>query len=155
VIEQDGATRLLESPGVRAWNLMTEIWKSVKPWAEKVATSFGLTPQQLISMKIMGEYGTMTMSELAQRLGCDASNVTSLVDKLETRGLVERRASEHDRRVKSLVMTRPGSRCISRRTNASISRRRRSGISPPKIRKRSMRFSSAPSNRSGLARSAL
>ncbi len=108
MIEQDGATRLLESPGVRAWNLMTEIWKSVKPWAEKVATSFGLTPQQLIAMKIMGEYGTMTMSELAQHLGCDASNVTSLVDKLETRGLVERRASEHDRRVKSLVMTPAG-----------------------------------------------
>jgi MarR family transcriptional regulator, organic hydroperoxide resistance regulator len=48
------------------------------------------------------------MSALAERLFCDASNVTGLVDRLEARGLVERRSSEHDRRVKALTLTPAG-----------------------------------------------
>jgi DNA-binding MarR family transcriptional regulator len=75
---------------------------------EEVAASFSLSPQQMIAIKMMGEYGTMAMSELAGHLGCDASNVTSIVDKLETRGLVERRSAERDRRVKSLLLTPEG-----------------------------------------------
>jgi DNA-binding MarR family transcriptional regulator len=48
------------------------------------------------------------MSELAMALRCDNSNVTGIVDRLEDRGLVERRAAEHDRRVKMLLMTPRG-----------------------------------------------
>jgi DNA-binding MarR family transcriptional regulator len=54
------------------------------------------------------------MSELATSLGCDASNVTAIVDKLESRGLVERRAADRDRRVKALVMTDAGVRLRER-----------------------------------------
>ncbi len=101
-------TGVPESPGVRAWDLMTQVWKTCKPYIEEVAASVSMSPQQLIALKMMGEHGTMAMSELAVHLGCDASNVTSIVDKLETRGAVERRSAEHDRRVKSIVVTAAG-----------------------------------------------
>ena len=39
---------------------------------------------------------------------CDNSNVTGIVDRLEAHGLVERRPAEHDRRVKTLVLTDKG-----------------------------------------------
>ena len=45
------------------------------------------------------------MSELANALFCDNSNVTGIVDRLEERGLVRREAAEGDRRVKLLVLT--------------------------------------------------
>jgi DNA-binding MarR family transcriptional regulator len=48
------------------------------------------------------------MSELAIALRCDNSNVTGIVDRLEDRGLVERRPGEHDRRVKMLMITERG-----------------------------------------------
>jgi DNA-binding MarR family transcriptional regulator len=48
------------------------------------------------------------MRELAQALACDNSNVTGIVDRLEVRGLVERRAAPHDRRVKMLYVTPEG-----------------------------------------------
>jgi len=50
----------------------------------------------------------LPMRELAQRLCCDASNVTGIVDHLEARGLVERRVAPDDRRVKHLVLTDAG-----------------------------------------------
>jgi DNA-binding MarR family transcriptional regulator len=39
---------------------------------------------------------------------CDNSNVTGIVDRLEAHGLVERRPSDHDRRIKTLVVTAKG-----------------------------------------------
>jgi DNA-binding MarR family transcriptional regulator len=93
---------------------MSEIWKSCKPYIEEIAADCAMTPQQLIALKMLGKNGPMAMSELAVHLGCDASNVTSIVDKLETRRLVERRSSEQDRRVKSLVLTDAGSELFDR-----------------------------------------
>ena len=96
------------SAGARAWELMYEIFKASKPYMDTVASAFELTPQQLFALKNLNVERAMTMSELASTLGCDASNVTSIVDRLESRGLVERHSSEHDRRVKALVITTAG-----------------------------------------------
>jgi DNA-binding MarR family transcriptional regulator len=48
--------------------------------------------------------------ELAETLSCHASNVTGLVDRLESRGLLRRRPAPADRRVKVLVLTPTGLR---------------------------------------------
>ncbi len=48
------------------------------------------------------------MSELASQMHCDNSNITGIIDRLEDRGLVQRRAAEHDRRVKHLLLTERG-----------------------------------------------
>jgi DNA-binding MarR family transcriptional regulator len=50
------------------------------------------------------------MSTLAEALVCDASNVTGIVDKLESRGLIARQGTDHDRRVKQLAVTEQGRR---------------------------------------------
>ena len=48
----------------------------------------------------------LPMGVLAEILQCDASNITGVVDGLESRGLVERRVSTKDRRIKHLTLTR-------------------------------------------------
>ena len=48
------------------------------------------------------------MRDLAGRLHCDPSNVTFLADRLEERGLVERRPDPSDRRVKLLALSPAG-----------------------------------------------
>ena len=50
------------------------------------------------------------MRKLAQQLDYDASNLTTLVDKLAAHGALERRADPADRRVKALVLTAEGQR---------------------------------------------
>lgn len=50
----------------------------------------------------------LSRRELAQRLNCDPSNVTFLVDRLEDRGLVQRAVDPHDRRVKAVSLTEAG-----------------------------------------------
>jgi DNA-binding MarR family transcriptional regulator len=77
-------------------------------YAARVA-EFDLTPTQAHLMRELAP-GPSPMGELADRLACDASNVTGLTDRLETRGLVERRASPGDRRVKVIALTGEGER---------------------------------------------
>ncbi|MBC7299981.1 MAG: MarR family transcriptional regulator [Nocardia sp.] len=54
--------------------------------------------------------GPVAMRALAETLGCDASNVTGIINRLEKRGLVRREASAADRRVTTLVITAEGER---------------------------------------------
>lgn len=48
------------------------------------------------------------MGELADELGCDASNITQIVTRLEARDLVERHAHPDDRRSRQLTRTAAG-----------------------------------------------
>ncbi|MEE1802729.1 MULTISPECIES: MarR family transcriptional regulator [unclassified Streptomyces] len=50
----------------------------------------------------------MPMRRIAQNLKCEPSNVTGIVDRLEARGLVERRPDPADRRVKLAAPTEKG-----------------------------------------------
>jgi MarR family transcriptional regulator, organic hydroperoxide resistance regulator len=52
--------------------------------------------------------GSMSMRELAARLGGHASNATGLADRLAARGLVERHEDAADRRVKRVGLTSAG-----------------------------------------------
>jgi DNA-binding MarR family transcriptional regulator len=74
-----------------------------------VAADFDLTPQQAVTLHQLPDEGR-PMRELAMVLRCDASNITGIGDRLEAAGLVERRTSETDRRVKALAPTEQGRR---------------------------------------------
>jgi DNA-binding MarR family transcriptional regulator len=61
----------------------------------------------------------LSRRELAQRLHCDPSNVTFLVDRLEEKGLVKRAVDAHDRRVKAISLTAAGATVRKRLVAAS------------------------------------
>src|SRR5215207_3524087 len=96
-------------PGSQAWSLMHWLMVTNKQRLFALAQEFDLAPQQMIALRMLGS-GPRKMSELAQALFCDNSNVTGIVDRLEERGLVRREAAEGDRRVKLLVLTKEGER---------------------------------------------
>lgn len=72
------------------------------------AAEFDLSPPQAHALMHMGTPHVRSMGDLAETMHCDASNVTGIIDRLEERGLVERRPGDRDRRVKTLVMTAAG-----------------------------------------------
>ena len=70
------------------------------------SAEFDLSPQLAKAFQALRE--PLSMGELAEHLYCDASNVTGIVDKLEGRGLVERKPDPNDRQAKRLVLTPQG-----------------------------------------------
>ncbi len=97
-----------ESLAADVWMLYWELFMTNKSHMHELSASFDLTPQQAWALRQLAVDRPLVMSELADALGCDASNVTAIADRLEGRGLVERRSSEQDRRVKALVLTPAG-----------------------------------------------
>ncbi|WP_104819833.1 MarR family winged helix-turn-helix transcriptional regulator [Kitasatospora sp. MMS16-BH015] len=74
------------------------------------AARHGLTSSQAKALKAVQE--PVPMRALAGRLGCDASNVTGIVDRLESLGLAGREAAAADRRVKIVTITPAGARTL-------------------------------------------
>jgi DNA-binding MarR family transcriptional regulator len=91
-----------------AWGLFWRIFTADKPRRMATLNELGLAPMQSTALMQLRPGEPMPMSALANALMCDNSNVTGIVDRLEAQGLVERRPSEHDRRVKTLVVTPKG-----------------------------------------------
>jgi DNA-binding MarR family transcriptional regulator len=93
--------------GSEAWSLMHWLMVTNKQRMFSMAQEFELAPQQMIALRMLAA-GPRKMSELANALFCDNSNVTGIVDRLEERGLLRRESAEGDRRVKLLVLTKEG-----------------------------------------------
>ena len=85
---------------------LTGLVKLVGGVAQGIAAEFDIAPHDLLAMFKLDD--VMSMKELAQHMGCDASFVTSVADTLERRGFARRAPSQRDRRVKNLVLTEEG-----------------------------------------------
>ena len=92
------------------WRMMTELAVERKSSFPAVAASHGLNPGALHALLSLEEGEPKSMSALAVAWRCDASNVTWLVDRLEEKGLAERRAHPTDRRVRTVALTRKGAK---------------------------------------------
>ena len=76
---------------------------------EDAAAEHSLTGAQARLLSLLS-LEPLPMRKLAQKLKCEPSNVTGIVDRLESRGLVERRPDPADRRVKLAAATQEGRR---------------------------------------------
>lgn len=74
---------------------------------EEAAAEHALTGAQARLLSLLS-LEPLPMRRLAQKLKCEPSNVTGIVDRLEVRGLVERRPDPADRRVKLAAVTEEG-----------------------------------------------
>ncbi len=75
---------------------------------QSVAAEFGISPIQVKTLFEIDPEREHMMSEVAQAAHCEPSNLTGIIDKLEARGLVERRGAKGDRRIKMVSLTREG-----------------------------------------------
>lgn len=98
------------SQACEAWQLLLRLFFTQRVDLPVLAAEFQLSPVQCHVLRLMQPDQPIPMRRLAEALACDASNVTGLVDRLESRGLVCRKPSADDRRVKVLELTPAGAR---------------------------------------------
>ncbi len=98
--------------------LVVELNRTFMDSFDTELSKLNLTLPQAMLLHQLGE--ALPMSGAAGKLHCDPSNVTGIVDRLETRGLIVRQHLTRDRRVKHLVLTAEGRR-LKRRVDAILS----------------------------------
>ena len=97
-------------PESDAWQLLVRLFFTQRANLPPLAADLQLSPAQCHVLHLIEPDQPIPMGRLAETLACDASNVTGLIDRLESRGLVRRCPSDADRRVKVLVLTPTGCR---------------------------------------------
>ena len=93
-----------------AWRMLVRFFFAQRAHIPTLAADLELSPAQCHVLHLIEPGKAVAMGHVAERLACDASNVTGLIDRLESRGLVRRRPSDRDRRIKVLQLTPAGLR---------------------------------------------
>ena len=92
---------------------LRQIIRSVDLHSQKLKRSIGLTGPQLIILKELLDNGEMTPGQLSSAVNLSQATITSIIDRLENRGLVIRTRSNQDRRKVYLSLTDGGKEALS------------------------------------------
>jgi DNA-binding MarR family transcriptional regulator len=90
------------------WRRMFDFFLVTSGQRQRILAQLDLTPNDSRALHTLDPRVGRTMRSLADEWACDASNATWIVDRLESRGLAERREKPGDRRVKLVVLTPAG-----------------------------------------------
>jgi len=111
----------MKRPAKNKSKIAAEIWRRLFDYfisssnhRGRVLGRYGLTPNDSRALHALDRREGLTMRSLADAWACDASNATWIIDRLEARGLAERRSKPGDRRVKLVVLTAAGERMVKR-----------------------------------------
>ncbi|OYN96829.1 MarR family winged helix-turn-helix transcriptional regulator [Enemella evansiae] len=94
---------------VELCGLVARLNQRLDSHVRRVADRLGITSSQTIALRELSE--AMTLTELAERMSCEASNAGYVIDRMAEQGLVTREPHPGDRRRKLLELTAAGQRC--------------------------------------------
>ncbi len=112
-------------PEIEAYSLLRQINSMLEIFNRYDLRGADLTVPQFAILNHATQEG-VPLSEISTRMLCDNSNLTGIVDRLISKGLVERRPDPQDRRVSLICLTQAGTeklRSIRPHYHASVSRR--------------------------------
>jgi DNA-binding MarR family transcriptional regulator len=76
--------------------------------SKRLARQTNLSTSQLLVLELLADGAAQTVGGIADRVGLAQATATSLVDRLEERGLVSRRRGDSDRRQVNVMLTAAG-----------------------------------------------
>src|SRR6187397_402714 len=89
----------IDSPNRRRLPLLLRrAWYGLNQAFRRRIAHLGFTPDQFTVMRTLLEHEGITQRELAQAMSSDPNTVASLLERMETNGLVQRDPHERDRR---------------------------------------------------------
>ena len=90
------------------------ILRSTELYGRELARAAGLTAVQIRVLQIVAEKGHATPKDIASRMGVSQPTMSSLLDRLEKKELVERHPSKVDRRQVDIVISEHGLDAVAR-----------------------------------------
>lgn len=93
--------------------LLDLLARRLRSAAEVELSAFNLRTRHVIGLTLLRDFGEHSQAGLAATLGIDPTNVVTLLNELESAGLVERRRSPEDRRRHTVVLTTAGDKRLA------------------------------------------
>lgn len=91
---------------------LRRIMRATSLHSRKLGKSVGLTVPQLVVIRAIGHEGMPSASEVARAVSLSQATVTTILNRLEERGLLTRERSTQDRRRVILQLTEAGNAAL-------------------------------------------
>ncbi|MEZ8931762.1 MULTISPECIES: MarR family winged helix-turn-helix transcriptional regulator [unclassified Vibrio] len=90
-----------------------QIIRAIDLHSKKLSKEYGLTGPQLILMRAIQEMGNVTIKELSNQTNVSQATTTTIIDRLELNGYVQRIRSVADRRKVHANLTEKGQELLN------------------------------------------
>ena len=103
----------MQTSGVHLWLILWKAFDSLQRHAECHIHSLGLGFSDFGVLEVLLHKGPMPVNTLGAKIRLTSGSITALVDRLEKKGLLERRIDKDDRRTRMVHLTPAGHKLIS------------------------------------------
>src|SRR6476619_5892970 len=100
--------------GVHVFLVIWKAARAVESYAEKSITDLEMCGSDFAVLEALLHKGPLPVNEVGKKILLTSGSITVAVDRLERRGLVERRAHGTDRRTRVVHLTGEGKNLITR-----------------------------------------
>src|SRR3984893_15262809 len=100
--------------GVHVFLVLWKAARAVQAYAEKSVAKLEMCGSDFAVLEALLQKGPLPINEIGKKVLLTSGSITVAVDRLETKGLVERRAHGTDRRARIVHLTRAGRKLITR-----------------------------------------
>ena len=110
----DNLEPLTGGSGVHVWLVLWKAAQAVEAYAKKSIEHLEICGSDFAVLEALLHKGPLPVNEIGRKVLLTSGSITVAVDRLETKGLVERRASGTDRRARIVHLTKEGRKLITR-----------------------------------------
>lgn len=91
---------------------LRRILRATELYGRTLARTAGLTPVQIRVLQIVLTYGSITPKQISKQIGVSQATISTLLDRLAAKSMIERRRSDVDRRQINIVPTDKGRNAV-------------------------------------------
>lgn len=110
----DAAPGEAQTLALRLWAALARAYGAVESQAAEEMARHELTLAEFGVLEALFQGGPLAVGDVQRRVFVSSGGITYLVDRLERRGLVERRRHPHDRRARIAALTVEGEALVRR-----------------------------------------
>ncbi|MGO4889220.1 MarR family winged helix-turn-helix transcriptional regulator [Anaerobacillus sp. MEB173] len=102
-----------EELSLKLFIVLSRAFQSVKKRVEEDIRTYGLNPTEFAVLELVYSKGDQPIQKIGEKVLIASSSITYVVDKLEKKGLIERKPCPKDRRITYAVITAAGNDLMS------------------------------------------
>jgi len=103
----------VEISAPRVWVVLAKAYKAMAGFVEQHVSREGLGLTDFMVLEVLLHRGPLTISAIGEKVLLANASMTSAIDRLEAKTLVQRTSSEEDRRIRLVTLTSSGKRFIA------------------------------------------
>jgi MarR family 2-MHQ and catechol resistance regulon transcriptional repressor len=103
----------VHTSGVHLWLILMKAHEALRQHAERHIRSLGIGFSDFQALEALLHKGPLPVNEIGRRVMLTSGSITTAIDRLERKGMVERRTDSTDRRTRVVHLTAAGRKLIS------------------------------------------